>query len=326
MSSSNWQRTSQVLALLLVVLVGAAAFVVIFRSGQPAATPTPTPSAIALSSPTTTVTETSSPSPIPTPTPTARPTHTPRPTRTPRPTPTPITETPSPMPTPTPPPLSTPRPSAAAVPVRAIRFVGLGFDGAAAATPTQRTISFLTDGPGTVTARLYKTSAGSVHFCLSREGGSGTCQDADHAALSGTTNSSGQTSWVVTGIGTGAPSPIADVRITFQAEHPSVTIGGFRFQGTENEGYNGVEADFDTGGGKSTVRVRGSLSGGPAPWEIRLINSGSPLLPVISDQTGAGTSLSFAAETGAQSVHLSINNRQLISNHEIFLSAVIRWQ
>src|SRR6478736_111252 len=125
MSSRDWQRISQVLALLLVVLVGAAAIVAFLKPGTPAAT-TP-PSNIAV---------------VPTPTdplngPSVGPSKTPKPPKSPKPT---ATSTPTPRATPTPdssetaaPPTSRPSDSAA-VPPRTIRFVGLGFDGAAATT------------------------------------------------------------------------------------------------------------------------------------------------------------------------------------------------
>src|SRR5690349_15368602 len=88
MSSRDWQRISQVLALLLVVLVGAAAIVAFLKPGTPAATAPPSNIAV-----------------VPTPTdplsppPTVGPTKTPKPPKTPKPT---ATSTPTPRPTATP--------------------------------------------------------------------------------------------------------------------------------------------------------------------------------------------------------------------------------
>src|SRR5690348_9437093 len=87
MSSRDWQRISQVLALLLVVLVGAAAIVAFLKPGTPAATAPPSSVAV-----------------VPTPTdplngPSVGPSKTPKPPKTPKPTST-ATATPRPTPTP----------------------------------------------------------------------------------------------------------------------------------------------------------------------------------------------------------------------------------
>lgn len=312
MSSRNWQQVSQVLALLLVVLVGAAAIVAFLRPGAPQTTPPP--SGIALVSPTPT---------DPLNGPSVGPSKTPKPPKTPKPSPT---STPTPRPTPTPgssetspPSSSQPSKSAVTVPPRSIRFVGLGFDSTAATTPTARQIGFDTDGPGTVTAKLTKTTAGDVHFCLQRVGSAQTCVDDDHANLSGTTSASGKTSWVVSGIGTGGDSPIADVVINFGALHPNVSVTGFRFQGTTNEGFNGVEADLNNKAG--TIKVRGTITS-THPWRIRLLLN----VNQVGIQTGTGTQLSFQTDTTTPDLHLSVAGTELVSDVEVFLDATIRWQ
>src|SRR3954452_10360475 len=178
MSSRSWQRLSQVLALLLVLLVGAAAIVAFVKPGTPAATPPP--SNIAVVSPTPTEPPTESPTSTPGPSRTPKPPKSPKPTATATPTPRP-TATPGSSETSDP---STPRPSEpVVVPARKIQFVGLGFDSTAATTPKARTINFDTDGPGAVTAKLSKATASDLHFCLQRVGGSQSCQDGDRAAL-----------------------------------------------------------------------------------------------------------------------------------------------
>src|SRR5262245_9344713 len=148
MSSRDWQRLSQVLALLLVVLVGAAAIVAFLRPGTPAATTPPSNIAVV-----------PTPSdPVDGPTATTGPTRTPKPPKTPKPT---QTQTPTPRPTRTPGSSETTAPSTArpsepgvTVPARSIRFVGLGFDSTAATTPKARQIGFDTDGPGSVNVKL----------------------------------------------------------------------------------------------------------------------------------------------------------------------------
>jgi hypothetical protein len=319
MSSRSWQRLSQVLALLLVVLVGAAAIVAFLRPGTPATTPSPSNTAIVSPTPTGQATE----PPGATPSATPGPSRTPKPPKSPKPT---ATTTPTPRPTATarssetsaP---STPRPSEpTAIPARKIQFVGLGFDSTAAATPKARTIDFDTDGPGTVTAKLTKTSSGDVHFCLQRVGASQTCVDDDHANLSGTTSASGKTSWVVTGIGTGAQSPIADVIIGFAALHPNVSVSDFRFQGTENQGFNGVEADLNNGAG--TIKVRGTITSAH-PWRVRLIDGD---FNQVANQTGSGTQIAYQTDTSTNNLHLTIAGTELLTEEEVFLDATIRWQ
>jgi hypothetical protein len=314
MSSRDWQRLSQVLALLLVVLVGSAAIVAFLRSGTPAATPPA--SLVAITSPT--------PSDPPT-GPTVGPSKTPRPSKTPKPSPS---STPTPRPTPTPGPSETVAPSPSepvgstpvAVPARTIHFVGVGFDSTAATTPKARQIGFDTDGPGTVTVKLVRATATDLHFCLMRIGGSQTCQDGDHAVLNGTTSAAGKTSWVVSGIGTSGASPIADVVINFGALHPNVTVNDFRFQGTENSGFNGVEADLNNGPG--TIKVRGTITSSH-PWRVRLVDGD---FNQLANQQGSATAISFQQDTTANDLHLTIAGTELLTEEEVFLDATIRWQ
>ena len=169
MSSRSWQRLSQVLALLLVVLVGAAAIVAFTRSGHARRHAATDEHRRGLADPDRSAERAAE---------RIGPSRTPKPPKTPRPT---ATSTPTPRPTATPGSSETSAPSTSrpseptAVPARSIQFVGLGFDSTAATTPKARTIDFDTDGPGTVTAKLTKTSSGDVHFCLQRVGGSRRC-------------------------------------------------------------------------------------------------------------------------------------------------------
>jgi hypothetical protein len=312
MSSRNWQQLSQGLALVLVLLVGAAAIVAFLRPGT--AGPTPPPTGIAFVSPSPT---------DPLNGPSVGPSKTPKPPKTPKPSPT---STPTPRPTPTPVASETTAPETAApsesgvVPARSVRFVGLGFDSTAATTPKAREIDFDTDGPGTVTVKLTKTTAGTVHFCLQRVGGSQTCVDDDHANLNGNTSASGKTSWIVTGIGTGADSPIADVVVNFGALHPNVSVTDFRFQGTENQGFNGVEADLNNGSG--TIKVRGTITSAH-PWRVRLVDAD---FNQVATQQATGTAIALQQDTTTSDLHLSIAGTELLTNEEVFLDATIRWQ
>src|SRR3954447_18659524 len=205
MSSRDWQRISQVLALLLVVLVGAAAMVAFLRPGTPPPTPpasiiavVPTPSD-PISGPTATAGPTRTPKPPKTPKPTQTATPTPRRTATPRPTATPrSSET-------TPPSTSRPSEPGVVVPARSIRFVGLGFDSSAATTPKLRQIAFDTDGPGNVNVKLANRVGGGVHLCLQRVGSPAECRD-NGGPPAGVTSASGKTSWIVTGMAIGGQS------------------------------------------------------------------------------------------------------------------------
>ena len=75
--------------------------------------------------------------------------------------------------------------------------------------------------------------------------------------------------------------------ITFAALHPNVSVSDFRFQGTENQGFNGIEADLNNGAG--TIKVRGTITSAH-PWRVRLIDGD---FNQVANQTGSGTQIAY---------------------------------
>lgn len=325
MSNRDWQHVSQVLAALLVVLLAAAAVVVITRPSPGSARPSPT--RIAAATPSGSVTPSgsrtagTSASPGPSGSPALSPTDTlePSPSPTDMPTDSPTPEiTPSPSPTGTPTPSPTIAPTAPSV---AIRFIRVGFDSASTIGAMPRTFTFHSEGPGEVAAHLLRTSQGNVHFCLGQKGGTATCRDSTRADLVASTDAPGRITWVVTGIGTDANSPVADVRLTFRTSQPGVTIRDFRFQGLQSANYNGVEAEFDVGTG--TVHANGDWAGTQRPWRAVVTDAGTG--ESLFDGSGLGNNLLVDVGVVPRRVHLSLTNTEDLADQAVFLHAVIQW-
>ena len=318
MSNRDWQRVSQVLAVLLVVLVALAALVVVMRPSSGTSNATPPPTQTAVVSPGGSATPSRSPGAS------ASPGASPSASAPPSPSPS-LEASPSPSPELSP----SPSPSASLTPVPtapgvAIRFLGLGFDSTTASNPTARTITFKTDGPGEVAAHMTRTSQGNVRLCLARRNRVPICAESNKIDLTDTTDAPGRSTWTVTGIGTDASSPSADLRIVFRSLTPSVTLDGFRFQGVQNQGYNGVEADLDVTSG--TVHADGQWDGSPVPWHALLTDPAtSETLGEASDQ---GNNLVLNAAVTADTtrrVHLSLTNTEDVASQDVFLHAVINW-
>lgn len=168
---------------------------------------------------------------------------------------------------------------------------------------------------------MSRTSAGNVRLCLARRGHTPTCAESDKIDLSDTTDAPGRTTWTVTGIGTDASSPMADLRIVFRSLSPAVTLDGFRFQGVQNPGYNGVEADLDVGSG--SVHTDGHWDGPQRSWHAQLTDPATS--ETLGDATGQGNDLLLDATVTTRRVHLSLTNTEDVADQDVFLHAVISW-
>ena len=165
-------------------------------------------------SPTTGSGTTQRPSPVPghSPKPSPRPTA--------RATPTPsASATPAPNATPT----VTPTSSGAPVSLASIRFKGVGFDSPDATTPTERTLTFRSDGAGTVTVTLGHPSAGSVRLCLWQGKGAhhaADCRTTSGGSLHGPAGAATAT-WNVAILGLDIQTQsIADIKLEFPSTAP----------------------------------------------------------------------------------------------------------
>jgi hypothetical protein len=231
-----------VMATLLVVVLGASLLLVVSRGGFNAAGASPSPTTIAVTSASPSIA--ASPSPTPTPAP-----------------------TPSPTPTPTPTPV--------AIPLATLTFVELKLDASGGADSTERVITFTSDGPGTITAKLV-TQGDQIptHMCLRAGTKELGCKDWAKGTFSGKTTQA-HTNWRVTLIGTNAvESPLVDVTVTFQATAPKVKIAHARFDGTEFTDTNGIQVRF-VPRADGDVHLVASWGGHPFLYEVDTFNDTS---------------------------------------------------
>ena len=185
----------------------------------------------------------------------------------------------------------TPTSSGAPVSLASIRFKGVGFDSPDATTPTERTLTFRSDGAGTVTVTLGHPSAGSVRLCLWQGKGAhhaADCRTTSGGSLHGPAGAAAAT-WNVAILGLDIQTQsIADIKLEFPSSAPAVDFGGFRFQGIANPGSNGIEATFAAGSGAVSVDAGWN---GSRPWRSILTKGSSTLV----DDTGQGSSLHMSA-------------------------------
>ena len=235
------------LAGLLVLVVAVTLLVVVSRSGSPATSPSAPP--IALGSPssgaTLTPTESAPPSPI----------------ETPEGSPTPSSEASG---------STAPSGSPGAANLATLTFVGLKLDADQDPGGDARTVTFRSDGAGTVTAKLASTSPGTTHMCFlvgTKEIG---CKDWRSGTFTGKTSQAHAT-WTVTLRGAAADAPRVNLTVTFQAAAPSVTIEHARFDGTASPETNGINARF-TARAAGDVRLVADWGGHPFLYEIFLFD------------------------------------------------------
>ena len=290
MSNRSAQVLAATLAFLLIVLVGATIFILLSRPAESGPTPTATPSGAASFTPT--VGPSSSASVLPTPsasvtaTPIVLPTDTPGPTVEPT-----ITPTPSPSPTPSPAPTPSPTLPPPTSPDREVTIVDFGLDRRTDADAVQRTVSFAVDGPSLISAELKDVSAGRVRMCLLREDTNAEreCITARGGTLSRAVFDAGQTEWNVTLIGASENFAFATLTLRFNSLSPRLVMDSFRFNGTNNPEYNGVQVVL-LARSDGNVRLHGDIDGpeGQFPWSFTVAVDDV----VVSDQSG-GPSASF---------------------------------
>ena len=249
MTDRNLRTLVTVLVGLLVVVLAITLLVIVGRNGPAVATasPSPTPTRSATASSSAAASATSSP-------------------------------TPSLAPSASQPPSTSPSaaPSGSAKPATfaTMTFLGLKLDATSDPAGQPRTITFRSDGPGTVTAKLASsTPQGTTHMCLTRGTGKPFCKDLRSGTFTGTTTQA-HASWTVTLIGAGIATPKVDLTLTFDAVAPSVKIQHARFDGTAFSDTNGIQVRF-------SARVPGNAhlvadwGGHPFQYEIDLFDESS---------------------------------------------------
>ena len=159
----------------------------------------------------------------------------------------------------------------------------------------QRTVSFVVDGPSLISAQLKDVSAGRVRMCLLREDANAEreCITAHGGTLSRAVFDVGQTEWNVTLIGASGNFASATLALRFNALSPRLVMDSFRFNGTNNPQYNGVQVVL-LATSDGNVRLHGDIDGpeGEFPWNFTVAVDDV----VVSDQPG-GPSASFDVST-----------------------------
>ena len=230
MNDRTWRNLSIALGLVCVLLIGVAG-ALLLSSGKGSPSSTATGTYIASGA-----TETPGASVAGTPTPGASDTSTPGPSATPKPTPS-------------------PRPTQSE-PTASISFTDMMLDAQSDPLATARTFSFMSDGPGPVSAVVTKSSSSkaSIKMCLRIDAGAQTCalpgvEPGFPAAYADTQHSL----WVVTLIGAGAATPTVDVAFSWPTGSPSITFAHGRFQGSSSPGISEAQNGFN-----ATFKPRGS--------------------------------------------------------------------
>jgi hypothetical protein len=159
-------------------------------------------------------------------------------------------------------------------PLASLTFLGLKLDASDDPAAQPRTITFRSDGPGTITAKLApSTPQGTTHMCLQVGAKVIGCNDIASGTFTGKT-SQAHANWQVTLVGTGTATPVVDVTVTFQSLAPSVAIAHARFDGTDFPDTNGIQVRV-TARVPGDLHLVGSWGGHPFPYEIDLFDEAS---------------------------------------------------
>jgi hypothetical protein len=270
------------LAGLLVVVVAATLLVMAGRNGSATGTTTASPSAIGSSKASSTPVASSGGSP----TPSSRP----APSETP-----PSSVTPSSPVSPSDAASGSPLPA----PLATLTFLQLKLDAASDPGGEARIVTFRSDGPGTITAKLASTSPkGTTHMCLLVGTKQVGCKDWASGTFTGKTTQA-HAKWTVTLRGNATETPTVNLTVTFQAVAPSVAIQHARFDGTASPDANGMQARFSTRTA-GNARLVANWGGHPFLYEIDLFDESSGAGDATFPNQGPSTNVdqAFAVTPG----------------------------
>ncbi len=199
----------------------------------------------------------------------------------------------------------------------------MGVDGPAADASRERVFTFTTDAAGVVEVSAETGGPENVRLCLGRGApGSVTaqqCQESTEASVTSVA-SAAETTWTVTLTGADGAGGTADLVLGFPSEAPSVTIDGFRFQGTAFDAYNGFLAEVRIG--CCSLAMDAEWTGGSAPYRLLLSASDGG---TIIDESGEGGGSAFDAQTAADSYRIRLSNQQEFAEQDFTLRATISW-
>jgi len=152
-----------------------------------------------------------------------------------------------------------------------LTFLGLKLDASADPAGQPRIVSFRSDGPGTVTAKLVSTSPrGTTHMCLLVGTKQVGCKDWASGTFRGKSTQA-HANWRVTLVGSAIETPTVNLTVTFQALAPSVKIAHARFDGTAFADTNGIQARF-TARAPGDAHLLADWGGHPFAYEIDLFD------------------------------------------------------
>jgi hypothetical protein len=219
---------------------------------------------------------------------------------------------------------ASPSPTAPPAPPATVTFTQLKLDARGATGDRARFITFTTDGPGTVTAKLTSDSPqGTTHMTL--RVGSTDVQTKDWAKGTMTAKTSGaHANWRVTLEGNGIDTPTVELTITFPSLKPSVKITHADFNGTSDGGYNGIQVRFaPRAAGNATLTA--DWGGHPFLYEIDLLNetSSTGSKTLANQGPATNTSNSFPV-TAKDSWKLLLQNIET-GNGVTDLTATVGW-
>jgi len=205
-----------------------------------------------------------------------------------------------------------------------VTFLSVGVDGPAADASRERVFTFTTDAAGIVEASAEVGGPDSIRLCLGRGApGSETaqqCQESSSEVTITSAASTAQTTWTVTLTGAEGAGGLVDLALAFPSVQPSVTIDGFRFQGTAFDAYNGFLAEVRIG--CCSLAMDAEWTGGSAPYRLLLSASDGG---TIMDESGEGGGFAFDAQTAADSYRIRLSNQQEFAEQDFTLRATISW-
>ena len=199
----------------------------------------------------------------------------------------PASETPgvSPSTTPSRSPSASPSASPTTAPLRpaTITFTQLKLDAKNDPAGLDRIITFQSQGPGTITAKLTSLSPqGTTRMCLSAGTTLLGCRSAASGTLTAKTTSP-KVNFTLTMRGVAIDTPTVQMVLTFPATTPSAKIANARFDGTAFPDYNGLQA-LVTPRTDGNVRLVADWGGHPFLYEIDLREQGGTGSQTLANQ------------------------------------------
>ncbi len=176
-------------------------------------------------------------------------------------------------------------------PTATITFNDLMLDSVLDATAAARTFSFISDGPGAVSAQIVATSPlDSTKLCV-------TADDKPAGCVSGATPSlrlaatAAHSHWVVTLSSVNESSPTVDLAIGWPTNHPSITLTHGRLAGYPNpDSLRSMTATFVT-------RAAGQL-GIEASWPPAVLDATLTVADVSAAQPAVLASIAYSGRSG----------------------------